>query len=130
MAALHEAVREMCKSLLPDPNPEVGQMPPLRSKMTFDFPQPDNKPSKHVVANVDFEGTEAIWQGLCRIGFVTSKFHGWDNVIGAQIDKGNICMKEGGKGEEDWLVLGWDQGLLRPQGNKGPITAAVSMKFE
>jgi hypothetical protein len=32
-----------------------------------------------------------------------------DNIIGGQIDKGNICMKEGGKGEEDWLVLGWGE---------------------
>jgi hypothetical protein len=38
-----------------------------QSEQSFDLLLLDNKPSKHFVANVNFEGTEAIWCGLCKM---------------------------------------------------------------
>ena len=63
------------------------------------------------------------------MAFVEEKYYGWDVTIGDQIDKGNICMKEGGKGEEDWLVLGWQDCVSR-RSNDEPCRLEVSMKFE
>jgi hypothetical protein len=100
----HDAVRGMCHTLMPD---DIKVKPPIHTTIFFDIQQPDNQPPKHVVASVDIKEWGPINAFSCENAWGATS-----NVVGPtldkQIDKGNICMKEGGKVRDDWLVVGWE----------------------
>jgi hypothetical protein len=102
LGAFHDAVCGMCHSLMPD---DIKVNPPIHTTMSFDIQQPDNQPPKHVVAAVDITEWGPINAFSCEnAGGATGNSMGL--TLDEQIAKGNICVKEGGKGRDDWLVVG------------------------
>jgi len=76
----------------------------MHTTMSFDLP------SKHVVANVDI--TSIVGGGAIDAFSCGNAFGMIGSVMGAsvdaQIEKGLVCVKEGGVGREEWFVDGWD----------------------
>jgi len=131
-----ETMLYACEVLFPEPTSVFGT--PQHTSMHFDIPQPDNKPAKSMVTNIDYIGSDTafLYRGVCVNGFgVGDDFHGIETVWGEQVEMGNICMKEGGEmpgnrvtGADDWLVLGW--GNSQVQNYLDGRWANVTLKFE
>jgi hypothetical protein len=79
----------------------------MHKTVSFEIAQPNNQPSKHVLASVDITN----WSPIDHLG-CEGAFGAWGNgievALNGQVEKGQICMKEGEKGREDWLAMEWD----------------------
>jgi hypothetical protein len=94
LAAFHKFIIDMCTSLIPG---DTKLEPPMHKTVSFEISQPNNQPSNHVLASVDITN----WSPIDHLG-CEDAFGAWGNgievTLDGQIEKGQICMKEGGKG--------------------------------